>query len=80
MALARCEFDAPPYTAEEHKAYLAAVAQAQVRAAHSYFHQHIIREEDGSYWVADEGSHEPLIDWLSERIVCTIDAGLIDEV
>jgi DNA-binding GntR family transcriptional regulator len=73
------DFEAPTYTIEEHRAYLAAVAKAQVRAVHSYFCQHILREDDGSYTVIDEGSYEPLIDWVDDRIVCTIPASFSDE-
>lgn len=73
------DFEAPTYTVEEHQSYLAAVTKAQVRAVHSYFCQHILREHDGSYTVIDEGSYEPLIDWVDERIVCTIPASFSDE-
>lgn len=73
------EFEASAYTVEEHRAYLAAVTKAQVRAVHSYFCQHVLREDDGSYTVIDEGSYEPLIDWVDERIVCTIPSGFSDE-
>lgn len=73
------DFDAQAYTIEDYKAYLAAVTQAQVRAIRSYFHQHVLREDDGSYTVIDEGSYEPLIDWVDERIVCTIPASFSDE-
>jgi hypothetical protein len=74
-----CGFEASAYTIDEHKAYLAAVTQAQVRAARSYFPQHILREDNGSYTVIDEGAYEPLIDWVDERIVCTIPGGISDE-
>ncbi|GAO40614.1 hypothetical protein SCH01S_49_00280 [Sphingomonas changbaiensis NBRC 104936] len=73
------DFESPAYTIEDHEAYIAAVTQAQVRAAHSYFHQHVLREDDGSYIVIDEGSYEPMIDWEDERIVCTILGGISDE-
>lgn len=63
----------------DHRAYLEAVTRAQVRAAHSYFDQHVIREEDGSYWVADEGSYEPLMEGLVDRIVHSVPAGMFDE-
>lgn len=72
-------FDAAPYSAEEHGAYLETLAQAQARAAHSYFDQHIVRMDDGTYWVADEGAYETLMQDLVDRIVHTVDAGLSDE-
>jgi hypothetical protein len=71
--------DAVPYSAEEHGRYLEAVRHAQVRAQHSYFDQHIIRMDDGRYWVADEGSYEALMQDLVDRIVHTVAAMLMDE-
>jgi hypothetical protein len=71
--------DVQPYTADEHARYLDAVANAQTRAAHSYFDQHIIRMDDGQHWVADEGSYETLMQDLVDRIVMTIPAGRSDE-
>jgi hypothetical protein len=50
-----------------------------VRAQHSYFDQHIIRMDDGRYWVADEGSYETLMQDLVDRIVHTVTAKLMDE-
>ena len=61
------------------RAYLEAHASAMERAGHSYFDQHIIREEDGRYWVADEGDYSPLLARIYDRIVHTVDAGLSDE-
>ncbi len=71
--------DAQPYSAEEHARYLEAVAKAKCRSVSSYFDQHIIRMDDGQYWVADEGSYETLMQDLVDRIVMTIPAGRIDE-
>jgi hypothetical protein len=71
--------DAAPYSAEEHRRYMEAVRNAQVRAQHSYFDQHIIRMDDGRYWVADEGSYETLMEDLVDRIVHTVTAKLMDE-
>jgi uncharacterized protein YpuA (DUF1002 family) len=74
------DFEAWAYTIKEHEAYLAAVTQAQVRPVHSYSCQHILWEDDGSYIVFDEGSYEPLTDWVGAPIVCTIPASLRDEL
>ncbi len=71
--------DATPYTDVELAAYLAAYAKATDRAAHSYFDQHIIRTDDGCYWVADEGDYESLMQDLADRIVHTVNAGRSDE-
>ena len=43
------------------------------------FDQHIVRMDDGTYWVADEGAYETLIEDLVDRIVHTVDAGQSDE-
>ena len=71
--------DAAPYTTVEHEAYLQAYSNARIRAAYSYFDQHIIRMDDGSYWVADEGSYETLMQDLVDRVVHTVAGGLMDE-
>ncbi len=64
---------------EDTLAFLKAHEDALTRARHSYFDQHIIREEDGRYWVADEGDYSPLLPRIYDRIVHTVDAGLTDE-
>ncbi len=63
----------------DHDAYLAAYAKAAARAPDSYFDQHIIRTDDGCYWVADEGDYESLMADLVDRIVHTVAAGRSDE-
>ena len=70
---------ATPYTSEEHERYLAALGKAQLRARCSYFDQHLVRMDDGQYWVADEGCYETLMQDLVDRIVHTVRAGLMDE-
>jgi hypothetical protein len=71
--------DATLHTDTDHVAYMAAYAKARSRAACSYFDQHIIRTDDGCYWVADEGDYESLMQDLVDRIVHTVDAGRSDE-
>ena len=70
---------AMPYDAQEHAAYLEAVSDAGARARYSYFDQHIVRMDDGTYWIADEGAYETLMQDLVDRIVHTVDAGKSDE-
>lgn len=65
--------------AADHDAYMAAYAKAAARAPYSYFDQHIIRTDDGCYWVADEGDYETLMADLIDRIVHTVPAGRSDE-
>jgi hypothetical protein len=64
---------------EDTQAFLKAHADAAVRARHSYFDQHIVLDDDGHYWVADEGDYSPLLPRIYDRIVHTVDAGLSDE-
>ncbi len=75
--IAAASFDAA--AEEDTQAFLKAHADATTRARHSYFDQHIIRDEDGRYWVADEGDYSPLLPHIYDRIVHTVDAGLSDE-
>lgn len=63
----------------DHQAYMAAYAKAATRARYSYFDQHIIRTDDGCYWVADEGDYETLMQDLVDWIVHTVGAGRSDE-
>lgn len=63
----------------DNAAYLEAYARAADRAACSYFDQHIIQDNNGRYWVADEGDYEPLMQDLIDRIVHTVPAGRLDE-
>jgi hypothetical protein len=63
----------------DHDAYMAAYTRAATRAPYSYFDQHIIRTDDGCYWVADEGDYETLMQDLVDRIVHTVAAGRSDE-
>lgn len=71
--------DAALYTDAEQEAYITAYAKARERAAFSHFDQHIILDHDGSYWIADEGDYESLMQDLVDRIVHTVDAGRSDE-
>jgi hypothetical protein len=64
---------------EDTSAYLEAYRDAEIRAGHSYFAQHIVRDTDGHYWVADEGAYSPLPPELCDRIVHTVEARLSDE-
>lgn len=65
--------------AKDHAAYCAAVASAQRRALHSYYDQHIIKDEAGTYLAIDEGDYGALTMALIDRIVHTVAGGLLDE-
>jgi len=76
------QFDTRTATASgqrDTKRYLKACAMAAERAPHSYFDQHIIRMDDGRYWVADEGSYETLMTDMIDRIVHTVPGGKSDD-
>jgi hypothetical protein len=60
-------------------AYLAAVANAERRARHSYYDQHVIRDGEAGYVVIDEGDHPPLPGWMIERVVHSVAGSLLDE-
>lgn len=72
-------YAATPAAARDAKRYMKAYAKAAERAPHSYFDQHVIRMDDGRYWVADEGDYETLMQDLVDRIVHTVPAGKSDE-
>ena len=49
-------------TLDHGQSYETAYAQADIRANHSFFDQHIIAQEDGSYTAIDEGDYDVLPD------------------
>lgn len=61
-------------------AYLAAVANAERRALHSFFDQHVIEEADGDYVTLDEGDYNALPMHLIDRIVHTVPGALNDNL
>jgi len=64
---------------QDHAAFLAALASAERRARTSYFDQHIIEDHEAGYLTIDEGDYATLPMPLVERIVHTVQGGLIDE-
>ena len=59
--------------------YTAAVEDARARAPYTYFDQHIIQREDGTYAVIDEGDYNRLTVEMIERIVHTVAPQMSDE-
>lgn len=55
-----------------------AYSKAAVRAAYSYFDQHVIQTDDGRCWAVDEGDYETVLADMADRIVATIRAGRLD--
>lgn len=66
--------------AAKHVAFFAAVSNAQRRAAHSYFDQHIVADDEAGYIVIDEGDYGVLPMTLIDRIEHTVAGGLMDEI
>ncbi len=60
-------------------AYLAALACAEGRALHSFFDQHVVEDEAGSYLAIDEGDYGALPMRIIDRIVHTIPGAMSDE-
>lgn len=65
--------------ANEHAAYLAAVACAERRALHSFFDQHVIEDDTDGFIAVDEGDYDALPMAIIDRVVHTIPGGMSDE-
>ena len=59
-------------TAADTSDYLQTVWEARKRAAVSEFDIHVVRDDDGSYWFADEGDYALDLDGFLDRIVHTL--------
>ncbi len=66
--------------AADNAAYFAAVTNADRRAQHSYFDQHVIQDDELGYFAIDEGDYGALTPTLIDRIVYTAPGGIIDEI
>lgn len=66
------------YALADHAAFTTAVANAQRRALHSFFDQHVI-EEDGAYITIDEGDYDALPLSIIDRVVHTVPGAMTDE-
>ena len=59
--------------------YDAAVRAASIRAQHSFFDQHVIEDEGGSFLAIDEGDYNALPQDLIDRIVHSIPGMMADD-
>ncbi|SEJ86635.1 hypothetical protein SAMN05518849_11621 [Sphingobium sp. AP50] len=66
--------------AYNHSAFLAALRNAERRAASSYFDQHVLDDGEQGYVAIDEGDYSTLPETLIERIVHTVPGRLVDEI
>ncbi len=57
-----------------------AVRMATMRANHSFFDQHVIEEEDGTYIAIDEGDYNALPQHLIDRIAHTVQGTMSDDL
>ena len=60
-------------------AYDAAYRTASIRAQHSFFDQHVIEDEGGSFLAIDEGDYNALPQDLIDRIVHTLPGMMADD-
>lgn len=63
----------------DNAAYFAAVTNAERRALHSYFDQHVIDDPELGYLTIDEGDYGALNQPMIDRIVYTAPGGILDE-
>jgi hypothetical protein len=64
---------------QDTAAYIAAVACAHRRAAHSYYDQHVIKDAELGYFTIDEGDYGALPMHLIDRIVHSVPGAISDE-
>lgn len=65
--------------AADNAAFFTAVANADRRARHSYYDQHVIADEEAGYVTIDEGDYGALPMAMIDRIVHSVPGALIDE-
>ena len=65
--------------AADNAAFFAAIANAERRALHSYFDQHVVADEEAGYITIDEGDYGALPMTIIDRIVHSVPGGLLDE-
>jgi hypothetical protein len=66
--------------ADNHAAFFAAVTNAERRALHSYFDQHVVADDEAGYITIDEGDYGALPTSIIDRIVHSVQGGLLDEI
>jgi hypothetical protein len=76
MNLTVSRFDIPAF---DPVSYDAAVCTATTRAAHSFFDQHVIDDEDGGFLAIDEGDYNALPQHLIDRIVHSVPGMMADD-
>src|SRR3546814_20345161 len=64
--------------AADNAAVFAAIANAERRALHSYFDQHVVADEEAGYITIDEGDYGALPMTIIDRIVHSVPGGRLD--
>lgn len=64
----------------DYLAYHHALVEAERRARHSYFDQHVIEDRERGYIAIDEGDYPLLAGHMIERIVYTVPGQRLDEL
>ena len=77
--MAAFQYDLRFAPASTTEAYFTAVANAERRALHSFFDQHILEDDELGYIAVDEGDYNALPTHLMARVVHTIHGALLDE-
>ncbi|ETI62709.1 hypothetical protein C100_16005 [Sphingobium sp. C100] len=65
--------------AADNAAFFAAIVNAERRALHSYFDQHVVADEEAGYITIDEGDYGALPMTIIDRIVHSVPGGRLDE-
>src|SRR3546814_13199472 len=65
--------------AADNAAFFAAIANAERRALHSYFDQHVVADEEAGYITIDEGDYGELPMTIIDRIVHRVPGGRLAE-
>jgi hypothetical protein len=66
--------------AADNAAFFAAIANAERRALHSYFDQHVVADEEAGYITIDEGDYGALPMGIIDRIVHSVPGGRLDRI
>lgn len=61
------------------QSYFKALAQAESRALHSFFDQHVIEDPFRGYLAIDEGDYNSLPSHLANRVVHTVHGAMDQE-
>ncbi len=67
------------YATVSTNSYFDALETAERRSLHSFFDQHILKDEEAGYIALDEGDYNCLPDHLMQCVVHTVHGAMSDE-